>query len=360
MTINERHFLGFIRFALFGGDYPHGILTTAGWKEQMKLAKDQTVSGLLYNTASKLPRDLRPPQQMLMKLYSKVVYYENMNKLLNERTCEIFAKYHELGFHPILLKGQGAATLYDNPGQRVFGDIDIYVPDPEGKLYEWVLNNAENIEYKPGKDHLMAFQWDGATIENHLCLLKFYNKTLAERMEQIVAEELKGDSTETFVTINDDKIEVLPRTLGLLYDIVHFSKHLISSGVGLRQLCDITLQMHRFHDKIDSERLCAWFEKLEMRHMANAVAAAAVRYLGLPQEEVPYDFNQDDFGDKEDDLMELVMDGGNYGYWLKRGHHKSWWSRQKQTIRQQIRIYPYMPKEVRTEMWYGLIGKLKV
>jgi hypothetical protein len=360
MTINERHFLGFIRYALMGGDYPHGILTAAGWREQQKLAKAQTVSGLLYNTVSQLPHDLRPPQQMLMKLYSQVVYYENMNKLLNKRTCEIFRKYKELGFHPILLKGQGAATLYEHPEQRVFGDIDIYVPDPEGKLQQWVMKNVGSVFTSRGKEHLMAFQWDGVTVENHLCLLKFYNKKLAARMEKIVAEELGTGSTNTFVTINDEQIEVLPHTLGLLYDIVHFSKHLISSGVGLRQLCDITLSMHKFHDQIDTEKLCRWFDSLEMRHMANAVAAAAVRYLGLPAGEVPYDFKADAFGDKGDELMELVMDGRNYGYWLKLGKKKSWWKRLRQNLKQHIRIYPYMPKEVRTEIWLGLTGRLKI
>ena len=62
----------------------------------------------------------------------------------------------------------------------------------------------------------------------------------------------------------------------------------------------------------------------------------------------------------DDELMDLVMDGANFGYWLKRGKKKSLWHRMKQTLKQQIRIYPYMPREVRTEMWLGVIGKLKV
>ena len=360
MTINERHFIGFIRFALMGGDYPRGMLTRASWQEQRRLAKEQTVSGLLYQTVTQLPQELRPPQQILMKLYSKVVYYENMNQLLNERTLEIFKKYREIGLHPILLKGPAAATLYEHPEQRVFGDIDIYVPDSQNRLYDWATQNAESVSYAPGKEHLLSFHWRGATIENHLCLLKFYNKTLAARMEEIVASELGGDYKETFVKIGGEEVEVLPRTLGLLYDIVHFSKHLISSGVGLRQLCDITMAMHRYHDEIDSEKLCQWFDLLEMRPMANAVAAAAVRYLGLKAEEVPYNFKTDDIDEKEDELMDLVMDGANFGYWLKRGKKKSLWYRMKQTLKQQIRIYPYMPREVRTEMWLGVIGKLKV
>ena len=360
MTINERHFIGFIRFALMGGDYPRGMLTRASWQEQRRLAKEQTVSGLLYQTVTQLPQELRPPQQILMKLYSKVVYYENMNQLLNERTLEIFKKYREIGLHPILLKGPAAATLYEHPEQRVFGDIDIYVPDSQNRLYDWATQNAESVSYAPGKEHLLSFHWRGATIENHLCLLKFYNKTLAARMEEIVASELDGDYKETYVKIGGEEVEVLPRTLGLLYDIVHFSKHLISSGVGLRQLCDITMAMHRYHDEIDSEKLCQWFDLLEMRPMANAVAAAAVRYLGLKAEEVPYNFKTDDIDEKEDELMDLVMDGANFGYWLKRGKKKSLLHRMKQTLKQQIRIYPYMPREVRTEMWLGVIGKLKV
>lgn len=359
MTVNERHFLGFIRYALLGGDYPHGILTRAGWQEQQKMAKNQTVTGLLYTAVSQLPPDLRPPQEMMMKLYSKVVYLENMNRMLNERTCQIFKIYKEMGYHPILLKGQEVATLYDRPELRAFGDIDIFVPDWDMKINDWVFNNAERVENIPGKDHLVAFNWNGAMVENHLCLLKFYNKSLARKMEEIVKAELNEDTPLTFVTINSQKIEVLPRTLELLYQIVHFSKHLILSGVGLRQLCDITLTIHRYHDVIDAEKLCQWFDMLEIRQMANAIAAAAVRYLGLPSEEVPYDYHEDNFGEKEDDLMDIVMDAANFGYWLKLGKRRSWWQRTAKNLRQYARLYPYMPKETRTEMWLSLIGRLK-
>ena len=359
MNISQRHFLGFIRYALMGGDYPHGMLTMAAWKEQQKLAKDQTVSGLLYNTVSQLPRDLRPPQQILAKLYSKVVYYEKMNSLLNERTCQIFRAYRELGVHPILLKGPAAATLYEIPEHRVFGDIDIFVNDPDGNLQAWAERYGDCVEPTQGREHIMAFQMDGVIVENHLTLLKFYNKTLAERMSAIVESEIPGGKTENFITLNDQQIEVLPYTLGLLYDIVHFSKHLISSGVGLRQLCDITLAMHKNHDCIDSEKLCQWLDQLEMRYMANALADAAVRHLGLPPEEVPYDYKSNLFGDKGDELMDLVMDGANFGYWLKRGKRKSWYNRLRQNLKQHTRIYPYMPKEVRTEMWLALTRRIK-
>ena len=357
MTINERHFLAFIKFSLMGGDYPHGLLTETNWKEQQVMAKSQTVSGIFFNAVSKLPAELRPPQQMLMKLNSYVVYYESMNNMLNERTCSIFEQYRNMGLHPILLKGQGAATLYKNPELRVFGDIDIYVPDGGQKLIDWVKQNADSINYDPRHDHILAYSWQGASIENHMCLLKFYNKRLFARMESIVQEVLKLDNYPDHVIINNKAIEVLPPTIGLLYLIVHFSRHLIVSGVGIRQLCDITLHIHRLHDKIDSELLCKWLDMLEMRHMANAVAAACVKYLGLQPEEVPYDYRSDDWGHKADDLIQIVLDGGNSGYWQKLGQKKSVFSRAHLYLKQQFRIYPYMPKEVRTEIWLKTIHR---
>ena len=359
MTINQRHFLAFIRYALMGGDYPHGLLTESSWKEQQAIAKRQTVSGIFFNALSKLPPALRPPQQILMKLYSYVVYYENMNKMLNERTCEIFDIYHKLGFHPVLLKGQGAATLYKNPGLRVFGDIDIYVPDGGQKLMDWVKQNADDIKEDPRRSHILAFSWQGATIENHLCLLKFYNKRLFANMQSIVADELNPDADPAFVTINGQQIETLPPTLGLLYLIVHFSRHLISSGVGVRQLCDITLHIHHFHQRIDTESIERWFDKLEMRRMANAVAAACVKYLGLPDSEVPYDYKADEWGNKADELMQIIMDGGNSGYWQMLGKRQNIFHRAKLYLKQQFRIYPYMPHEVATEIWLKLTHRFK-
>lgn len=357
MTINQRHFLAFIRFALMGGDYPHGLLTEAKWKEQQEIAKKQTVSGIFFNAVSKLPSELCPPQQLRMKLYSYVVYYESMNKMLNERTCSIFDIYKRLGLHPILLKGQGAATLYKNPELRVFGDIDIFVPDGSDKLIDWVKQNADSIKYDSRRDHILAYSWQGATIENHLCLLKFYNKKLFRHMENIVNKEIHSETYPDQLTINEKSIDVLPPTLCLLYFIVHFSRHLIASGVGVRQLCDITLHIHHYHNKIDTEKICRWLDSLEMRRMANAVAAVCVKYLGLPSEEVPYNYREDEWGDKADELMQIVMDGGNYGYWQKLGKKKSLFSRVHLYLKQQFRIYPYMPREVRTEIWLKMIRR---
>lgn len=357
MTINQRHFLAFIKYVLMGGEYPHGLLTEANWKEQQAMAKSQTVSGLFFKAVSKMPANLRPPQQILLKLQSYVVYYESMNNMLNERTCSIFALYKSIGLHPILLKGQGAATLYKYPGLRVFGDIDIYVPDGGNKLMDWVKQNADSIKYDPRHDHIMAFSWQGATIENHLCLLKFYNKKLFSRMEAIVQDVLRSENYPDHVLINNVPVEVLPPTIGLLYLIVHFSRHLIVSGVGVRQLCDITLHIHCMHDKIDSKLLCSWLERLEMRRMAHAVASTCVKYLGLKPEEVPYDYRSDEWGDKADELMQIVMDGGNSGYWQKLGKKQRMLSRARLYLKQQFRIYPFMPREVRSEIWLKMIHR---
>lgn len=43
----------------------------------------------------------------------------------------------------------------------------------------------------------------------------------------------------------------------LIFLLLHAFKHFISSGVGVRQLCDIALWMRRFGAQIDWQRVCA-------------------------------------------------------------------------------------------------------
>lgn len=357
MNIEQRHLLGFVRYALMGGDYPHGLLTDRAWREVQRLAKEQTVTGLLYHTVEQLPGSLRPPQEMLRKLYSDVVYFEQMNELLNERTCQIFKAYKEIGLRPRLLKGPGVASLYRNPEQRMFGDIDIYVPDEHKALLKWIYSQAIPEPQKAGKEHLLSFEWDGATIENHLVLMRFYNKGLAEKMQKILDDESIWQG-EAMVEIMGEQIPTLPPTLDLFYQIVHFGKHLISSGVGLRQFCDITRTIHRNGSKMDEGKLTRMFDELEVRELANAVAAAAVRYLGLNPSEVPYNFRGEGSEQQSERLMDLVMDGGNFGFWLRNGKRKKGWESFRRRLRQYMRIYPFMPREVRSEIWLSATGRL--
>lgn len=359
MTINQRHFLAFIRFALMGGEYPHGLLTEANWQEQLKIAKKQTVSGMLHEAVLKLPESHRPSAAIIAKLKGYVTYYEDMNALLNKQTCEIFRVYKEMGYHPILLKGQGASVHYPKPSIRVFGDIDVFVPDGDDRLKAWIEEQADKIMIDPRRSHVFAFSWHGVTIENHFCLVRFYNKKLFANMESIVKEAALEEFYPDFVEINGKKIEVLPPTIGLLYHIVHFSRHLIVSGVGVRQLCDIMLHIHCLHDKIDREKLRRWIDEMEIGRMANAVAAACVKYLGLPAEEVPFDYKNNEWGDKADELMHIVMEGANSGYWKMLGKKQKPWKRFKLYLQQQFRIYPFMPREVRTEVWLKLTNRFK-
>ena len=176
-------------------------------------------------------------------------------------------------------------------------------------------------------------------------------------MDELLRDESvwQGEAT---VEIMGEPIETLPPTLDLFYQIVHFGKHLISSGVGLRQLCDITRTIHRNGNRIDEGMLTRMFDDLEVRGLANAVAGAAVRYLGLDPEEVPYDFRQAGYEQQSERLMDLVMDGGNFGFWLRNGKRKKGWESFRRRLRQYMRIYPFMPREVRSEIWLSATGRL--
>ena len=51
--------------------------------------------------------------------------------------------------------------------------------------------------------------------------------------------------------------------------------YIVSEGIGLRQLCDIFMYLHRWHDEIDATRLDRWLDALRLRHLADAIATTS-------------------------------------------------------------------------------------
>lgn len=67
----------------------------------------------------------------------------------------------------------------------------------------------------------------------------------------------------------------------LIFLLLHAFKHFISSGVGVRQLCDIALWMRRFGAQIDWQRVRAALRATHSEGFAAAVIDAGVHWFGL-------------------------------------------------------------------------------
>ena len=86
--------------------------TAEEWRELYTLAKKQTMVGIAFCGVEKLPKEQRPPKQLLMQWYMVTERIKAMNTDLDRKALAVANKFFEEGFPGVVLKGQGIAQLY--------------------------------------------------------------------------------------------------------------------------------------------------------------------------------------------------------------------------------------------------------
>lgn len=95
------------------------------WKQLFYFAQKQSLVGFLFSAIERLPNELRPKRDLLLKWYAMAEIIKRTNAKLNMRCAELTTILKEDGFKGCVLKGQGVALLYPKPEYRQSGDIDM-------------------------------------------------------------------------------------------------------------------------------------------------------------------------------------------------------------------------------------------
>ena len=281
------------------------------WQAALAWARQQRTEGLLYEAASHADAAYRPPRKWLLDLYAYVVRVEQMNKKIETLIAELFTTYESLGARPVLLKGHGVALNYAHPHWRTPGDIDVFLPEGFDAADRWARTNGTGVtDYGPTISKHVEFHWKGICVENHFLLSMFYHPRLNRRLQAAFAEGLDCEPPLR-ATFAGKTVDMLPPTVGLLHLLTHFAYHIVNEGIGLRQLCDILMYVHRRRNAIDGARLDRWIDALRLRHLTDAIATAAVTRFHAPHEDIPFRWKKD--RQRADILLRLMQESGNYG-----------------------------------------------
>lgn len=287
------------------------------WKRIYDISKEQTISGIMLDTVSKLHENQKPPKQLLLQwamLYKRI---QNSNIKANSILVELLAELKKNGIESYLLKGQGIAQNYPNPLNRICGDIDLYfTPGNFEKAMEYFSSKEEPIEDHSEDSHAET-AYKGVKVELHKKNATFYTKRLQKRYNQI-SDKLILNS-QTSVTINDKDIAVLPPLLNALQLLSHMLRHIITSGLGLRQVCDWVLFIDKNLCTIDKEEFITAMKELDLLGTYKAISAISVDYLGLPAEKVVCEITDKDKKEAKK-VLNLIMWYGNFGHY---GEHST-------------------------------------
>lgn len=286
-------------------------ITSEDWKTIRKYAINHTVEGIIYDSFAFLEENQLPPQALRLKWAVRMDQIERHNEKMNQVIAEQFKAFSESGLRPILLKGQGVASCYRIPLHRTCGDIDWYF-DNNGYAQARGYLKKNGIKFRDTAGFSLDYEWSNTWIEHHKKLFDIRSPFKLQYLRKL--KEHYRDQ-EQILTIEETSIRLLAPELQLLQVNGHILKHMISFGIGLRQLCDSARLYHTIHATINKEVLKQIYQKSGILKWIHLLHKVLVEYLGLSREALPFPYSE---SLNAEWMLDEIWYSGNFGFYDER------------------------------------------
>lgn len=179
----------------------------------------------------------------------------------NQYMNDLIQRLEDLGIRNCILKGRVLSELYPVPESRVSSDVDLLIPErkdlktviemlaKDGFRIGEVLKDSHQIECRHRSFGLIEIHTD---IYDDIAKNVWFENSIVLSDEFVKQEQEDGTFYYT-----------LPVTDGAIFITVHFLKHFLSHGCGIRQLLDMLMYLKKHEDNIDWQRYNALFAELK-------------------------------------------------------------------------------------------------
>ena len=333
-------------------------LSKADWDTLFRISVQQTVEGIVFDGIQMLSSDLLPPREMHIKWLVRVEKIEQRNRWMNDILAEQVAFFSKESIQPILLKGQGLAICYENPGRRVCGDIDWYFRTTDEFYKADKLLAKYGIVTEATAGYSSFYLWRDCEIDHHQKLFDIHNPFLSVYLQNLQQRE---KNLSVRISIQKEGIVLPSPLLQMLQVNAHILKHLLSFGIGIRQLCDAARLYKTYHSHIDSTVLKAVYTKLKIIKWIELLHEVLVKYIGISEEDLPFPLERNQSADW---MMEEIWKSGNFGFHDERYQQENSGKREgtgKRLWSSFIKYVPYAPMEALSfplvHFYSGLVKK---
>ncbi|MFC3353414.1 nucleotidyltransferase family protein [Sphingobacterium zeae] len=282
-------------------------MTADDWDTIRAYAANHTVDGIIYDSFPFLEENQLPPLVLRLKWAARIDQIERRNEKMNQVIAEQFVLFSKIGLKPILLKGQGIAASYRIPSHRSCGDIDWYFDDNGyAEARKYLKENA--VKFRDTAGFSLDYEWGNIDTEHHK---KIFDIRSPFKLSYLRMLKDHYKQQEQMLSIGNESIRLLAPELQLLQVNGHILKHMISFGIGLRQICDSARLYHTTHTTINKEDLQNMYTKSGIIDWMHLLHKILVEYLGLPIDEIPFPYpnNLD-----AEWMMNEIWYSGNFGF----------------------------------------------
>ncbi len=320
-----------IRFALGideGKEFLDGsVLRGFDWSGFFEFAKKQTLVGVIFEGVQRLPKEVSPERDLLLRWFALSQQIAKRNRVLNKASVYIYNQVKAEGENCCILKGQGNAVLYPNPFSRTSGDVDVWVDASRERIREM----AASITLKMGRvveesyNHIVL-EVNGVTMEIHSTPALLNNPVYNRRLQNWLHEKVAVQCAHLVELPQQvGSIAVPTSSFNVVYQLLHLYHHFFYEGVGLRQILDyyfVLVKSEELGVKSEERRvknsnpiqqnvsLQQELKYLGMWQFAGAVMYVLHQVLGLPENQMiaPMDVKRGRL------LLDEILEGGNFGF----------------------------------------------
>lgn len=306
LSADNAMFGSLLRFALgIAPDFPF-LPTQQEWESLFMEAQRQAVLGVLFVGVSRLKDLRRPPMGLVAQWVREAETIRQTNMLINEEARRLTALFEAEGMSTAILKGPANTRLYPYPESRQPGDIDIWVEGGQERVLELLRKMGLGFDEKEVFYHHVHLQNTnvGVSIEIHYRPSSGnLNQRTNRRLQTFLRHQLSLGTI-----MSEEGFRVPSMVFALTMQLAHIQRHVLTEGVGLRQVIDYYLLLIHSSDD-EREIVSKELSRLGLYHVARAL----MWVLG----EV-FQIDSSHFLTSPDRrrgrwLLQRIMSGGNFG-----------------------------------------------
>lgn len=291
-------------------NYSFPQLTNKEWNNLIDLSKKLSITGIVFSGIEKLDKIKRPEKFILLELIDFCVKTEKMNRIHNLKVTRIYNLFEENGFQPIIMKGQGIATLYSSPNRRMSGDVDIWVDCRMSSVADFVLKRDPQAIVS--KRHIQSKKDKDMTVEVHTIPALMFNPFSNRKLERWFIEWRKD---AIMVNLPDAGYIATPcDEMNRIFLLVHKYMHFLCGGIGMKQMTDYMMLLQKGFTEEERLRTVEKIKKLNMGKFCSAVMFILKDKFGLEDKYLLMKPNRK----AGEILLEEIMTTGNFGFYDER------------------------------------------
>lgn len=224
---------------------PTDMSVLPDWNAVYEEAKAHQIHTLLFPLLQELPIEYQPASSLL-EIWKYDILREAALQLLHmEQMEKVFLALYAAGVPAIALKGLILRDFYPHPELRTMMDADILVHKEDIPKAHTILTALGYHRGKSSERHITYSLAGALDIELHELLTEKDEMEKRKFFSTLVWKDALSFSIGTAPAL---RLSVKDQIIHLLFHEIH---HIRLSGLGLRQLCDLTLFLTAHKDEID-------------------------------------------------------------------------------------------------------------